>query len=86
MIMVYELDFCGGMPISVLTQIGLGHFGLVLVRLMWADAWTEMGTSLEPIGQKWFDRSGHYFRLPYHMVDYKYVNYFNACFRVYFLF
>ena len=38
---------------------------------------TKMGTSSEPIGLKWFDRLGHYFRLPYHMVEHKYVNYFS---------
>ena len=61
----------GGMPISVLTQIGLGHFGLILVRPMWADTWTEMGTSSEPIGPKWFDRSGNYFSLLYHNMQAK---------------
>ena len=48
--------------VSVLAQVGLGHCGPILVRLMWADAWTEMGNSLEPIGPKWVDRSGHYFQ------------------------
>ena len=43
------------MLISVLTQIGLGHFGPILVRPLWEDVWTEMAPSLEPTAPKWVD-------------------------------